>query len=277
MELHLGPAGNRHTRELRTRIVGCLVAVAFLVLVQVIHFGAVAQMAPKPSVDRETCKNSCFDTVLKGPYEQPPAGYHHVTFNFTPQSLKIWTLTVFAIILVYEITQYVVHLATQGNIRWSMLLLLLAVVHSHYYGWWMCFSYWNDDYYLLWNHQLIFSTTELASTALVAAMLDSSLPTSPRKLLVIATIAVAHLIAGGVDQAIANLLFSQGKLHQVVRDSAFLSSDLVNVAVAAVELRSHCGRNRSSLSLLLSMKREVILAFCCSAVLLLILPYIDPG
>ena len=268
------------TRGLRTRIAGCSAAVAFLVLVQVIHFGILAQIAPKPSVDRHNCTNTCFDTVLRGPYEKPPGVYHHVTFNFTPQSLKIWTLTVVAIILVYESIQYVVRLVTHGKIRWSMLLLLLAVVHSHYYSWWMCFNYWNDDFYIYWNHQLIFSATELASTALVVAMLDKTVPTSPRKLLGIGTIAVAHLIAGGLDQAISNLFFHQGRLHQVVRDSVFMSSDFVNLAGAAFELRTlslESGKDRSCFSVLLLLKREVILAFCLSALVLLSLPHIDPG
>ena len=94
----------------------------------------------------------------------------------------------------------------------------------------------------------------------------------------IATIAAVHLIAGGIDQAIANLLFSQGRAHQVVRDSLFMASDFVNLAVAAFELRRLCVSGQSSIrGILRSLKREMLVAFCGSAVLLLALPHIDPG
>ena len=130
---------------------------AFLVLAQFVHFWCWSQIAPKPAVhyrnarvvpcnvcnvvscacfsaqvDREKCMNTCFDTVFKGAYERKTfAGYFHVTFNYTSQSLKIWTITVVAIIAVYECSQYVVRLASHRKIRRSMLLLLLAGTMFH--------------------------------------------------------------------------------------------------------------------------------------------------
>ena len=156
-----------------------------------------------------------------------------------------------------------------------MLLLLLAVVHSHYYSWWMFVGYWNDDYYPQWNHQLFFTWTELGSTALVLSMLDRTLQPPPRKLFGVAAIATLHIFAGGVDQFVANLFFQQGMKHQVARDLAFLSSDFVYLAVALFELRRLCRDSGiTPLSMLLALKREALIAFCGSSLVLIALRYL---
>ena len=278
LAVEAGERADSGRRTLRSRIAGFSASVAFLTLSHFAFFGLILPRLgpPKPPVDRERCKNSCWDTVFKGPYETPAKhGYHHFTFNATPQTLKIWAITVIANIFVYETFQYVFHLVMSGKVRRSMLLLLLAVVHSHYYSWWMFVGYWNDDYYPQWNHQLFFTWTELGSTALVLSMLDKTLQPPPRKLFGVAAIATLHIFAGGVDQFVANLFFQQGMKHQVARDLAFLSSDFVYLAVALFELRRLCRDSGiTPLSVLLSLKREALIAFCGSSLVLIALRYL---
>lgn len=53
-------------------------------------------------VDRDTCTCSCFDTVSKGVYETGVSGYKNIYVNATLTTLKIWIITVFGIVALYE-------------------------------------------------------------------------------------------------------------------------------------------------------------------------------
>jgi len=110
-------------------------------------------------VDRHFCTCSCWDTVFKGPYESGVAAYKHMYFNATPNSFKMWILTVFAVIALYECIKRLIALILQQRVRYSMLLLFLLSIFSHYYAWWAYINYYNDDYYNQWNHQLFFTVS----------------------------------------------------------------------------------------------------------------------
>lgn len=110
-------------------------------------------------VDRHFCSCSCWDTVFKGPYESGVAAYKHMYFNATPNSFKMWILTVFAVIALYECIKRLIALILQQRVRYSMMMLFLLSIFSHYYAWWAYINYYNDDYYNQWNHQLFFTVS----------------------------------------------------------------------------------------------------------------------
>lgn len=153
-------------------------------------------------VDRRFCSCSCWDTVFKGKqiecvycicaidkslddvkrvhrtsnnflfpvimpilgtYESGIASYKHMYFNATQNTMKIWVLTVLAIIALYECTKYLVRLIITNSVRYSMILLFCLSIFSHYYAWWAYINYYNDDFYSQWNHQLFFTVRCLSS------------------------------------------------------------------------------------------------------------------
>ncbi|XP_019632964.1 PREDICTED: uncharacterized protein LOC109476471 [Branchiostoma belcheri] len=221
-----------------TRLLGFLVSLLFLVLINYAHFGILLRhfWPEKPPVSRETCTCECWDTIFKGTYETGVGRYKHMYFNVTPQSLKIWTLTVAAVLLTYECVTYVVRVALRSKFRPSMFILLISVIHSHYYSWWVFFGYYNDDFYAQWWHQLVFTSSELVSTVLVLLQLDQAVPLSPRLLLATAGIAAFHILAAGKDQFVQNVLLRRGEFHQMYRDSALMVSDVVYLVVTSAEL-----------------------------------------
>lgn len=145
-------------------------------------------------VDREQCNCSCWDTVFKGlcfanvhttsicwdfvfragTYETDIASYKHMYFNATPNSFKIWILTVFGVIVMYESVKWLVSLIIQNTVRYSMIVLFVSSVYSHYYGWWAYINYYNDEFYSQWNHQLFFSVSVNQTNAIPICPIDSS-------------------------------------------------------------------------------------------------------
>lgn len=134
-------------------------------------------------VDRRFCSCSCWDTVFKGmcvaqfsvnktiklnyvflcnlgTYESGIASYKHMYFNATQNTLKIWILTVIAVIVFYECSKYLVKLTVTKSVRYSMIFLFCLSIFSHYYAWWAYVNYYNDDFYSQWNHQLFFTVSE---------------------------------------------------------------------------------------------------------------------
>ncbi|CAH1265930.1 Hypp3264 [Branchiostoma lanceolatum] len=259
------------------KLAGFLFSIVFLTLIQFLYFGVILKIwgPEKTAVDRDSCTCTCWDTVFKGTYEMGVGRYKHVYFNVTAQTFKMCGLTVVAIIMTYECTSYVVRIALCGRIRYSMLALLVAVIHPHYYSWWMFFGYYNDDFYVQWYHQLLFTLTELFSTALVLSMLDRGVKPTPRKLFTVASISLLHILAGGMDQFVSNVVLGRGMFHQVSRDIAFFSSDFFYLIVAWAELAMLCARENIPASLLLmSLKRDIITSAVIISGVLLILSYI---
>ncbi|KAI8501773.1 hypothetical protein Bbelb_201850 [Branchiostoma belcheri] len=278
MQTYFAERKQRTTRLYQTaKLAGFLCTILFLTFIQFVYFGVIMNIwgPEKADVDREACTCKCWDTVFKGTYEMGVGRYKHVYFNVTAQTFKMWGLTVVAVIMTYECISYVVRIALCGRIRYTMLALLFAVIHPHYYSWWMFFGYYNDDFYVQWYHQLLFTITELLSTALVLSMLDRGVKPSPRKLYTIASIALLHILAGGMDQFVTNVLLGRGMFHQVTRDIAFFSSDVVYLLVAWAELAMLCVRENIPVSLLImSLKRDIMTSVVVISGLLLILSYI---
>lgn len=94
-----------------------------------------------------------------GTYESGIASYKHMYFNATQNTMKIWVLTVLAIIAFYECTKYLIRLTIANSVRYSMILLFCLSIFSHYYAWWAYVNYYNDDFYSQWNHQTFFTVS----------------------------------------------------------------------------------------------------------------------
>lgn len=167
--------------------------------------------------------------MFLGSYESGIASYKHMYFNATSNVFKMWATVVFGIIIFYETVKYLTLLAFQNRIRYSMVILFSTAIFSHYYSWWVYINYWNDDFYSQWYHQLFFSITELISTFLVIQLADHKNPITHRKALTIAGIAILHVLAGGWDQFVTNVLRGEGYAHQVLNLSNILRSYLLFV------------------------------------------------
>lgn len=219
----------------REKLVGIFLGLSFLILAPYLHLGFFFKIwTTKKPVDEYNCKCSCWDTIFKGSYESSAnPGYHHVYFNVTPQTLKIWAVTLCYVLATYETCKFIVKLCFRKKLRLLMLIPLLASVYPHYYSWWSYFNYWNDDFYFQWNHQLFFSITELVSTIIVILMCDSSRPLHPLELLAVIDIAIVHIITSSGDQFWTNIIRNRGMWHQRVRDLGFMVPDLINVFVPA--------------------------------------------
>ncbi|XP_069179412.1 uncharacterized protein [Procambarus clarkii] len=223
----------------KSTAVGAVAGFLVIIMLPFLHFGIISHLWDKFNykVDREMCSCSCWDTIFKGVYERGPAGYKHVYFNITSNTLKIWIVTALAVILLYETIKRIVRIYIDGKVRWSMVVLLGASVYPHYYSWWSYFNYWNDDFYSQWNHQLFFSFTELASTITVVYLIDKNIGVTARRALIITDIAIIHIMTSGFDQFVNNVVQGNGMLHQVLRDIFFMIPDILHLILPLLELK----------------------------------------
>ena len=188
----------------------------------------------------------CLTNSFPGRYEWPPSAYKHVYFNCTANTLKIWFVIVFGVLAAYEAVRYVVSVIRSRKLRIQMFALFLSSVYPHYYGWWGFFSYLNEDYYPQWYHQLFFSITELLSTAIVVHLCSLDNRIQPWKLLIILDINLVHVIVGGLDQFIINVIHKQGQNFEVFRDIGLMIPDIFHVLVAYFELTSLAERKATT-------------------------------
>lgn len=239
LPLHFSTSELPQSLHFKSAAAGVVAGFLVPVLLPFFHFGIISHLWDEFNykVDRNLCSCSCWDTIFKGIYERGPAGYKHVYFNITSSTFKIWTVTVLAVILLYETIKRVVRLYLAGGIRVSMLVLLGASIYPHYYSWWSYFNYWNDDFYNQWNHQLFFSITEMASTISVVYLLDKSISVTAKQALIIIDIAILHIMTSGFDQFISNVVQGNGMLHQVLRDIFFMIPDILHLILPLLELR----------------------------------------
>lgn len=64
---------------------------------------------------------------ILGVYERGPAGYKHIYFNVTSNTLKIWAVTVFFILLVYEAAKRTIKLLIFGSVSINFLIIYYIV------------------------------------------------------------------------------------------------------------------------------------------------------
>ncbi len=126
-----------------------------------------------------------------------------------------------------------------------MCVLFLSVLFPHYYAWWAYFNYVNDDYFAQLVHQFFFTATELISTVVVIDLVDKEKSNvTPRKILIIISIAILHILASGWDQFVENVLRGEGQMHQVLRDLGFMIPDVLHVVLSWHELKDLAARRR---------------------------------
>ena len=178
-------------------------------------------------------------------------------FNATSNSIKIWLTTVTCILLLYETLKYQCNLLFNFQLRILMGILFISSLFSHYYTWWVYVNYWNDDFYRQWNHQLFFTITEIISTSLVLHMSNKNNRIIPKKIIIVMSIALIHILAGGVDQFIVNIFYGEGDTHQILRDLAFIVPDILHLILPIVQYYNyHKGQIH-----LHNFKNDIILMF----------------
>ncbi|UYV81959.1 hypothetical protein LAZ67_21000229 [Cordylochernes scorpioides] len=111
-------------RTYRSTIVTCVAALLLPILLPLIHLGLVFRLWDRylHTVDRDSCSCSCWDTGFKGIYETGISSYKHVYFNLTPNTFKIWAITVVWVVVLYE------HAAAPGLHHLPPLLLLVVLL-----------------------------------------------------------------------------------------------------------------------------------------------------
>ena len=234
----------------KEKLIGTILGLSFLVIAPYLHLGFFFKFwTTKKPVDKYNCKCSCWDTIFKGSYENSAnPGYHHIYFNVTHQTLKIWAVTLCYVLATYETCKFITKLGLRRQLRIFMLLPLLASIYPHYYGWWSYFNYWNDDFYFQWNHQLFFSMTEILSSVLIVLMCDQSRALRWPELLAVIDIALVHIITSSGDQFWTNIIRNRGMWHQRVRDVGFMIPDLINVVVPLIYLWQLARQRRTTIS-----------------------------
>ncbi|ELU02004.1 hypothetical protein CAPTEDRAFT_102797, partial [Capitella teleta] len=200
----------------------------------------------KPVIDRAKCLCSCFDTIFRGRYEWPPSAYKHMYFNCTSNTLRMWFIVLLGVLGFYESLRYLLPLLWRGKSRLQMILLFLASLYPHYYGWWGLINYLNEDYYPQWYHQIFFSVTEIASTAMVIHLCNQDNRVESWKLLLIFDINMMHVIVSGFDQFIVNVIFHKGQHFEAVRDFGLMIPDVFHVLVAFFEMTTLAERKSIS-------------------------------
>lgn len=236
-------------------------AAAVPVMIPALQFGLIYKIWDKynKKVDRNTCQNTCWDTVFKAGYETGAGSYKHVYFNATSNTLVMWSITVVALVALYEAVRMTFVALYMGRARPRMCVLFLSVLYPHYYAWWAYMNYYNDDFYDQCLHQLFFTLTELVSTVTVLELINKENYVTPRKVVIIMSVAALHILASGWDQFVANVLRQEGQLHQVMRDLGFMLPDILHLLIPWFELKDMAKRRGVPPSHLIS-NREFIVA-----------------
>ena len=196
--------------------------------------------------------------LYSGEHDSPSSRYKHVYLNATSNSFRIWILAVLGILTTYETIKYVIPLIIRNRLRNSMFALLLSAVYPHYYGWWVFFNYINEDFYSQWNHQLFFTVTETLSTLMVVHLCNIYNRVQSWKLLFIININVMHLIVGGFDLFLMQLIYRGSFMFENVRNLGLLLPDLFHVLVCFFEIQDMAARKRVPVPTLFH-KEEIML------------------
>ena len=68
-------------------------------------------------------------------YETGAGSYKHVYFNATGNTLVMWSITVVALVALYEAVRMTFVSLYTGRARPRMCVLFLSVLYPHYYAW----------------------------------------------------------------------------------------------------------------------------------------------
>ena len=141
------------------------------------------------------------------------------------------------VLIAYECVKYLSVVILKRQLRMNMFVLFLSSLYAHYYGWWGLIQYLNEEYWQQWYHQIFFSLTELLSSAIVVHLCSKNVKIQAWKLLVILNINLMHIVIGGLDQFIDNVIKGEGQTFETVRDLGLMTPDVFHVLVSYFELR----------------------------------------
>lgn len=235
----------------------CFLASLGPILLPLVQFGTLSIVVDKHEVNQDTCTCSCWDNVFKAGYESGIASYKHLYFNCTYNTAVIWVISVIFFLGIYEAIKYIIDLylkgiffqhsifngvrdemsqfCVSGILRKRILILLAFSIYPHLYSWWMYFNYYNDEFYEQFWHQMLFTVTELISTLTVLTLASEEDALSHKKLLLILSIGLSHILISSWDQFVINVIRGHGEAHQVLRDVGFMLSDVINVSFSLYE------------------------------------------
>ncbi|XP_050394187.1 uncharacterized protein LOC126812054 [Patella vulgata] len=228
-----------------------LLGSGLLIFLPFLHIGIFHQMIwvpDKTPINRDSCRCSCFDTVMRGSYEKPGnSRYKHLYFNATQETFKIWIFTVLFVLMTYESIKYLYKLFKMGNVRMTMFVLYLANIYPHYYSWWSFLSYYNESFYLYFYNHFYFMLTEILVTVLVLNLCDTKNQIASWKILLIITINSMHIAVSCSNQFIEHVILKTGKSFQNARNIGLMIPDVLHVVLCIYELYNFAKRNRISI------------------------------
>ncbi|XP_061165034.1 uncharacterized protein LOC133173988 [Saccostrea echinata] len=224
----------------KLKVISFVVAAFLISLLPILHIGvfyAQIWVPQKGYIDRRTCRNTCFDTIFRGSYENPgETTYKHVYFNATWQTSRIWIFTVVFILLAYESIKYLIPLVRRRGLRGSMFALYLINLYPHYYSWWSYFSYYNEDFYNYFKHHFMFTVTEIIATCIVLNLCDRRNEVVSWKVLAIVSINLMHILVSGVDQFVSHVIQGKGTSFQNARDIGLMIPDSLHLIIPLWQL-----------------------------------------
>lgn len=186
-----------------------------------------------------------FLTLILGSYENcKMVGYKHLYFNSTGQMFLIWTITIGSALIFYEVVKYLWRLHEEGSLRCTMLILLIMDIYPHYYSCWIYLNYFNDDFYKQIVHQTFFTVTELTSSAIIVYMCSKKTTISPKFLIGVLSINIVHILIGGLDQFVKQLLFMEDNTFQRARSLGLLIPDVLHIVIPLVAYKQEIGKSR---------------------------------
>ncbi|XP_067951161.1 uncharacterized protein [Watersipora subatra] len=242
-----------------------------LCVIPYLHIGVFGYLVwpGKRPVNPLDCECTCFDTVFRGHYEHPPCSkYKHWYFNATSNAFKIWCLVVFGLMLAYECFKHILSCLMDKDIRYSMTILFISTIYPHYYSWWNYFNYYNEQFYDQWYHQLYFTISEIISSGIIIYLVRASHKLETFHILAVFAINMSHVIIGGFDQFIINILYSHGSRPQVARDFGLLVPDILAITVLGYETRRLLFTRRIPLKDLF-YREELLLCFLVTSAMVL--------
>ena len=151
--------------------------------------------------------------------------------------LLTFVIIFLGLLIAYECLKRLSMLSLQRKLRLNMFVLFLSSIYAHYYGWWGLIQYLNEQYWYQWYHQIFFSVTELLSTVIVVHLCDKDVKIQPWQLLIICSLNFMHIIIGGLDQFVENVINGNGQVFEMVRDFGLMIPDLFHVLFCYFEAR----------------------------------------
>ena len=79
--------------------------------------------------------NRLTQSLFSAGYETGAGSYKHVYFNATSNTLVMWSITVVALVALYEAVRMTFVSLYMGRARPRMCVLFLSVLYPHYYAW----------------------------------------------------------------------------------------------------------------------------------------------